>query len=155
MAIDLVGPFPTAVGGFKYLLTCIDLATRWPEVRTTTSRVIISQLVNIFSRCRFPAALVSDNGPQFTGKTFEKWLRDKGISHVKSSPYHPQGNGVIERFHRTLAIISQGDRVIASVHVSLMKKFLSSEDSRRVQRVTSVFEPDTPSDNILDKYSEV
>ena len=108
---DLVGPFPTAVGGFKYLLTCIDLAMSWPEailLRTTTSRLIISQLVNIFSRCGFPAALVSDNGPQFTGKTFEKLLKDKGISHVKSSPYHPQGNRVIERFHRTFnAIISK------------------------------------------------
>ena len=45
--------------------------------------------------------------------------------------------------------------MIPSVHVSLMKKFLSNEESPRVQRVTSVFEPDTPSDNILDRYSEV
>jgi len=39
VAIDLVGPFPTATGGFKFLLTCIDLATRWPEaipLKTTT-----------------------------------------------------------------------------------------------------------------------
>ena len=73
VAIYLVGPFPTATGGFKFLLTCIDLATRWPEaipLRTTTSKVIINQLTNIFSRCGFPAALVSDNGPQFTGKCF-------------------------------------------------------------------------------------
>ena len=79
VAIDLVGPFPTAVGGFKYLLTCIDLATRWPEaipLRTTTSKVIITQLTSIFSRCGFPTALVSDNGPQFTGKTIQKWLGD-------------------------------------------------------------------------------
>ena len=75
VAIDLVGPFPTAMGGFKYLLTCVDLATRWPEaipLRTTTSKVIITQLTSIFSNCGFPAALVSDNGPQFTGKGFQK-----------------------------------------------------------------------------------
>ena len=105
VAIDLVGPFPTAVGGFKYLLTCIDLATRWPEaipLRTTMSKVIITQLTSIFSRCGFPTALVSDNGPQFMGKTFQKWLRDKGITHIRSLPYHPQGNGVIERLHKTL-----------------------------------------------------
>ena len=47
VAIDLVGPFPTAMGGFKFLLTSIDLATRWPEaipICTATVKVIISQL---------------------------------------------------------------------------------------------------------------
>jgi len=43
-----------------------------------------------------------DNGPQFTSKQFEQWLSSKGITHVKASPYHPQGNGVVERLHRTL-----------------------------------------------------
>ena len=105
VAIDLVGPFPTARGGFQYLLTCIDLATRWPEavpVRKTTSRIIIEQLTNIFSRCGFPTTVVSDNGPQFVSKSFQKLLTDKGIRHVKASPYHPQGNGVVERLHKTL-----------------------------------------------------
>ena len=64
--------------------------------------MIITQLTSIFSRCDFPTALVSDNGPQFTGKGFQKWLRYKGIAHIRSSPYHPQGNGVVERLHRTL-----------------------------------------------------
>jgi len=105
VAVDLVGPFPTATGGYKFLLTVIDLATRWPEaipLRTTTSKVIERELVKVFSRCGFPTALVSDNGPQFTGRQFERWLSSKGIRHIKSSPYHPQGNGVVERLHRTL-----------------------------------------------------
>jgi len=105
VAIDLVGPFSTASGGFRFLLTCVDLATRWPEaipLKSTTSKVIINHLTNIFCRCGFPAAIVSDNGPQFTGKVFEKWMREKGMQHVKASPYHPQGNGVVERLHRTL-----------------------------------------------------
>jgi len=51
---------------------------------------------------------VSDNGAQFVGRAFTKWLIQNGINHVKSSPYHPQGNGVVERLHRTLgAIISK------------------------------------------------
>ena len=105
VAVDLVGPFPTAKGGFKYLLTCIDLATRWPEavpLRCTTTRIVIQQLINVFSRIGFPATLVTDNGPQFVAKKFQTWLTDKGIKHVKASPYHPQGNGVVERLHRTL-----------------------------------------------------
>ena len=105
VSIDLVGPFPTAVGGFRYLLTCIDSATRWPEaipIRSITAKTIITQLTNIFSRCGFPTALTSDNGSQFTGKAFQTWLKHHGIKHIRSSPYHPQGNGVVERLHRTL-----------------------------------------------------
>jgi len=102
VAVDIVGPFPNARGGFRYLLTCIDLATRWPEaipLRTTTSKSVITHLTSIFTQNGFPKAIVSDNGPQFVGKTFSRCLRDNGITHVKSSPYHPQGNGVVERLH--------------------------------------------------------
>ena len=111
ISIDLVGPFPTAVGEFKYLLTAIDLATRWPEaipLRTTTAKVITKTLMSIFARCGFPARITSDNGPQFKGKFFKKWVRHQGIQHVFSSPYHHQGNGVVEKLHRTLnAMISK------------------------------------------------
>ena len=100
-----MGPFPTAVGGFKYLLTAVDLATRWPEaipLRSTTAKIIARTLVSIFTRCGFPLRITTNNGPQFTGKFFEKWLKGLGIKHVLSAPYHPQGNGVVERLHRTL-----------------------------------------------------
>jgi len=102
VAIDLVGPFPSAKGGFKYMLTCVDLATRWPEaipIRTCTARVIIDKLVDVFTHNGYPKTIVSDS------KTFSKWLTQNGIRHVKSSPYHPQGNGVVERLHRTLGAI--------------------------------------------------
>ena len=105
VAVDLVGPFPTAIGGYRFLLTCIDMATRWPEaipLRTTTARAIIKHLTDIFARCGFPTAIVTDNGSQFTGKVFHKWLKSKGIKHVRASPYHPEGNGMVERLHRTL-----------------------------------------------------
>ena len=104
VAVDIVGPFPTAVGGYRFMLTCFDSATRWLEavpVRTTTAKVLITCLTDIFARCGFPTRLTSDNGSQFVGKTFTKWLRDMGIQHAKSTPYHPQGNGVVERLHRT------------------------------------------------------
>jgi len=108
VAVDIVGPFPTAKGGFRFLLTCVDLATRWPEavpIRSTTSKVVIHYLTAMFAHSGFPKAIVSDNGPQFIGKSFSRSLRENGIAHVKSSPYHPQGNGVVERLHRTLRAI--------------------------------------------------
>ena len=105
VAIDLVGPFPTAMGGFQHMLTCVDTATRWPEaipIRSTTSRNIIKCLTETFARTEFPEKLTSDNGPQFVSKEFTSWLKRNGIAHSKSTPYHPQGNGVVERLHRTL-----------------------------------------------------
>ena len=105
VSIDLVGPFPTAVGGYKYLLTLVDLATGWPEaipLKTTTAKVITKNLISVFTRCGFPARLTRDNGPQFRGEFFKKWMTKHGIQHELASPYHPQGNGVVERLHRTL-----------------------------------------------------
>ena len=111
VCVDIVGPFPTAKGGFRFLLTYIDMATRWPEAippRKTTTRVLIEQLTLIFSRNGLLSMLISDNGPQFTGELFSKFLREKGIKHVKASQYHPQGNNVIERMHCTLnSVISK------------------------------------------------
>ena len=84
------------------------MATRWPEavpLRKTTTRIVNDQLKQILARNGFPTTLVSDNGPQFVAESFHK---NKGIEHVRASPYHPQGNGVIERFHRTLnSVISK------------------------------------------------
>ena len=105
VAVDLVGPFPTATGGFIFMLTCIDMATRWTEaipIKTITTKTIINQLTGIFTRNGFPSAIVTDIGTQFTGKAFQRWVKSKGMRHIRSAPYHLQGNGVIERLHRTL-----------------------------------------------------
>ena len=105
VCVDLVGPFPKAKGGFQFLLTYVDMATRWPEaipVRKTTTKIIIDQLKAIFCRNGFPTTIVSDNGPQFVSAQFAKFVKQQGIQHVKASPYHPQGNGVVERMHGTL-----------------------------------------------------
>jgi len=105
VAIDLVGPLPKARGGMEYLLTCIDLATGWPEavaLRTTTTNVIIKNLLEIFSRNGFPGTIISDNGPQFVGKAFKSFCRDNGITHTRTSVYSPESNGVVEGFHGSL-----------------------------------------------------
>ena len=108
VAIDLVGPFPTASGGYKHLLTCIDTSSRWPEaipIRSTTTRTIINCMTDIFTRNGFPERITLNNGPQFTSKQFQTWLTRKGITHSKATPYHPQGNGMVERLHLTLGAV--------------------------------------------------
>ena len=45
--------------------------------------------------------LIFDNGPQFVAKDFKEFIRLAGMTHVRTSPYHPQSNGKLERFHYT------------------------------------------------------
>jgi putative transposase len=54
---------------------------------------------------KFPEArprIISDNGPQCIAKDFKEFIRLSGMTHVRTSPYYPQSNGKLERFHKTL-----------------------------------------------------
>ena len=65
--------------------------------------------------------IISDNGPQFIAKDFKEFIRITGMTHVKTSPYYPQSNGKIERFHKTL----KGECIRVQVPLSL-------DDARRL-----------------------
>jgi transposase InsO family protein len=54
---------------------------------------------------KYPEArprIISDNGPQFIAKDFKEFIRISGMTHVRTSPYYPQSNGKIERWHKSL-----------------------------------------------------
>jgi transposase InsO family protein len=76
------------------------------------------------ARERHPDArprVISDNGPQFIAKDFKEFIRLAGMTHVKTSPYYPQSNGKIERWHKTL----KGDCIRVKVPLDL-------DDTRRI-----------------------
>ncbi len=107
VAVDLVGPLPKGKGGNRFLLTCVCLATRWPEavfLRSITAKAVAESLWLIFSRTSVPEML-SDQGGQFCGKVVSELCRMLGIERVRTSPYHTQTNGTVERFHGTLKSI--------------------------------------------------
>ena len=57
------------------------------------------------AREKIPGAaprIISDNGPQFIAKDFKEFIRISGMTHVRTSPYYPQSNGKIERWHKSL-----------------------------------------------------
>jgi len=59
------------------------------------------------AREKFPHAkprVISDNGPQFIAKDFKEFIRICGMTHVKTSPYYPQSNGKIERWHKSIKV---------------------------------------------------
>ena len=105
IAVDLVGPIKAGKGGCTHLLTAVCMATRWPEtlpMKSTTARAVAIGLCDIFSRTGIPLQLLSDQGSQFIGSVVKhlcEWLH---IEQIKTTPYHPEGNGVVERMHGTL-----------------------------------------------------
>ncbi len=108
IAIDLVGPLPKGKGGCQYLLTYVCLATRWPEavpLRGITAKAVCDGLWSIFSRTSIPEVILSDQGSQFCGKVVKQLCEMLGIEKIRTSPYHPERNGTVERMHGTFKAI--------------------------------------------------
>ncbi|XP_068209164.1 uncharacterized protein [Palaemon carinicauda] len=105
LVVDVVGPLPRTKTGFVYVLTIMDSPTRYPEAipkRKITSRAIFDKLIDFFSRFGLPCKLQSDCGSNFTSKIFRSKSAELAIQHLTSVPYHPESQGMVERFHQTL-----------------------------------------------------
>ena len=94
-------------GTFYYLCSLLDGCCRFTvhwEIRETMTEADVEQIVQR-AREKFPGVkprIISDNGPQFIARDFKEFIRICGMSHVRTSPYYPQSNGKIERWHRIL-----------------------------------------------------
>ena len=103
--VDCVGPLPKSKGGFSYLLTVMCLSTRFPEaipLRNIRAKTLVKALIKYFTIMGFPKEIQSDRGSNFMSIQFKQALTDLGIHHIVSTPYHPESQGAIERFHGTL-----------------------------------------------------
>ena len=96
-------------GTFSYLCAVLDGASRfivhWDLRASMTSWEV--EVVLERAKARFPAArprIISDNGPQFLARDFKEFIRLSGMTHVRTSPYYPQSNGKLERWHQTLKV---------------------------------------------------
>lgn len=94
------------VKGFRYILTCIDRFTRWPEafpLADITAETIASSFYSGWiARFGIPDEIVSDQGRQFESTLFKDMLTLLGIKRCRTTAYNPAANGLIERWHRTL-----------------------------------------------------
>lgn len=94
-------------GTFYFMASVLDGYSRsvvhW-DIREKMEEVDIEIILQV-AREKFPGVeprIISDNGPQFIAKDFKHFVRLCGMKHVRTSPYYPQSNGKIERYHRTI-----------------------------------------------------
>ena len=81
------------------------MSSRWPEavaLRSITARSVATGMIEIFSRTGIPLQLLTDQGTQFLSSLVTHLCRDLGIDKLRTAPYHPECNGVVERMHGTL-----------------------------------------------------
>ena len=94
-------------GTFYYLCSVLDGASRavvhW-DIRERMTEPDVEQILQRAKECHpgVTPRVITDNGPQFLARDFKEFIRLSGMTHVKTSPYYPQSNGKIERWHRTL-----------------------------------------------------
>ncbi|CAG4969802.1 unnamed protein product [Colias eurytheme] len=104
--VDLIGPLPETEHGFRYCVTMIDRLTRWPEICPVKDMTAESVARAVYEGwiCRFgcPKVITTDQGRQFESELFTDLMKLLGIQKTRTTPYHPQCNGKIERWHRSL-----------------------------------------------------
>ena len=146
-------------GTFYFLCTVLDGYSRFVvhwEIREKMEEIDVETILQR-AREEYPdesPRIITDNGPQFIAKEFKHFIRISGMTHVKTSPYYPQSNGKLERFHRTIK--SECIRP---------KTPLSLEDARRVvtkyvqqyneERLHSALKYVTPLDKLLGREQAI
>jgi len=94
-------------GTFYYLCSVLDGCSRYivhwdlrESMREADIEIVLQKARELYPDAR--PRVISDNGPQFIAKDFKEFIRISGMTHVKTSPYYPQSNGKIERWHQSL-----------------------------------------------------
>jgi len=106
IAMDFLGPLHVTYSGNKYVLVFCECLTKWPEAFAlpdmkdeTVAKVFVEQIV-----CRFgaPRKLLSDKATNFTSGIIKEVCRLCNTTKIQTSAYHPQSDGLVERFYRTV-----------------------------------------------------
>ena len=105
IAMDIVGPLKRSRKGNRYILVVCDYATRFPEaipLRSIDAETVAEELITVFSRFGIPGEILSDQGSNFMSQLMQELYRLLKVRPIRTSPYHPQTDGLVERFNRTL-----------------------------------------------------
>lgn len=107
IAMDIVGPLPKSTRGYQYILVLCDYATKFPEaipLRTITASAVAERLID--ARYGIPGEIQTDQGTNFTSQLLKELYRLLGVQAIRTTPYHPKTDGLVERFNKTLKDLS-------------------------------------------------
>ena len=105
IAMDMIGPLDRTNSGNKYILVVCDYATRYPAaipLRNIDAETTSEAMVEVFTRYGIPREVLTDQGSNFMAELMQRVLELLQVSHIKTSPYHPQTDVLVERFNGTL-----------------------------------------------------
>ena len=106
VSVDFCGPFPITPDGKKYILVFMDYLTRWPEAFATKNMKAVTVakffVTEILCRHGAPIQLLSDQGRDFLAAVIQEIYIFTKTSKIQTAAYHPQTNGLCERFNGTL-----------------------------------------------------
>lgn len=148
------------IGGiFYYLCSILEGYSRYIvhwEIRESMKEADVEIIVQRACEC-FPGVhprMISDNGPQFVARDFKTFLRITGMTHVRTSPYYPQSNGKIERWHRTLK--SDAIRIENPGSLDEARRVVGEfVDHYNNVRLHSAIEYVTPNDKLTGRAGEI
>ena len=103
--MDIVGPLERTRSGHRFILVMCDYATRYPEafpLRKITAGSVARALLQLISRVGIPHEILTDQGTAFLSKTLRQVYSLLGIKGIRTTPYHPQTDGLVERYNQTL-----------------------------------------------------
>ena len=163
---DIMRPLPVTEKGSKYILVITDLFSKWVEAfpLSSTNSVTLAEILTDTVICRYgvPEVIHSDQGANFVSEVIQTVCLNLGITRTQTTAYHPQGNGQVERFNRTLE--SMLSKVVSENHRNLdenLQKVLFAyrtavHDSTGYTPFLVMFgrSPNLPVDVMLGRYRE-
>jgi putative transposase len=144
---------------FYYLCSFLDGCSRsiihW-EIREQMTETDI-EIILERAKEKYPEArprIISDNGPQFIARDFKEFIRISGMTHVRTSPYYPQSNGKLERFHKTIKseCIRPGSPLYLDDARRIVEKYIEYYNAVRLHSAIGYV---APADKLNGRHQEI
>ena len=146
-------------GTFYYLCSVLDGCSRYVvhwDLRESMTEADV-EIILERAKEKYPEAkprIISDNGPQFIARDFKEFIRVSGMTHVRTSPYYPQSNGKLERWHQSVKC--ECIRPLTPLRLEdarrLIQRYVDYYDGVRLHSAIGYV---TPADRLVGRQAEI
>jgi transposase InsO family protein len=146
-AFDIAGPFPVTDSGNKYIMVVMDYFSKWSEAYGLPNQEAVTvsrdMMENWICRYGLPLEMHSDQGRNFESNVFQGVCELLGVRKTRSTPLHPQSDGMVERFNRTMEqhlskVVDQHQRDIYHCFCWRIEQRSTKRHTKRMRRFCSV-----------------